>query len=108
MTDLSNIKVGNKVFVYDRYNGKALRVVESITPKGFIKVGGRLYRKDGFERGSAGWAFSSITIATEEEILAFRVKAYQLKVKKQLNELEDITYEQAIEIAKIMNWDLPE
>jgi hypothetical protein len=51
MQTCENLKVGDSVFINSRW-GRSLYQVEKITPKGFIKVAGELYTKEGFQRRS--------------------------------------------------------
>jgi len=57
--DTSNIKVGDTVYIRSRYGWNGAQswsaVVDKITPSGLIKVGGRLFRKDGSERKDGGF-----------------------------------------------------
>lgn len=101
MQKCENLKVGDSVFVNSAY-GLALCKVEKITPKGFIKVAGNLYTKDGLQRGSGGWYYTSIRPASDEEIKAFRKEKFVHDVIKKLRSVTNIQYEQAVAINRIL------
>lgn len=68
MENLEDIKVGDKVILYRRFQNRTVCKVERLT-KNFIIVEGRKYRKkDGFEAGDCGIYVSSILRATEQMI----------------------------------------
>lgn len=68
MKNLEDIKVGDKVILYRRFQDRTVCKVERLT-KNFIIVEGRKYRKnDGFETGDCGIYVSSIGRATEQMI----------------------------------------
>jgi len=101
---IRELKVGDKVIVSrGGYNTSCyIDVVDRITPKGFIGVGGFLFRETGRLRGEGKrW----ITQATEEAL-------EKIKQEKELGKCIDImndivknrrklTYEQAVEISRI-------
>mgnify|MGYP007117050724 CR=1 FL=1 len=65
MENLEDIKVGDKVILYSRFQDRTVCKVDRLT-KNFIIVEGRKYRKkDGFEAGDCGFYASSIERATE-------------------------------------------
>lgn len=100
MNQLSNAKVGDKVIICGRFNDESVGVIEKITPKGYLKVGGCLYYKNGSER-STGWNTSHIKLATDEEIEKIEKRSFCRKVLNKLHALKDISYEQAILIENI-------
>lgn len=68
MENLEDIKVGDKVILYRRFQDRTVCKVERLT-KNFIIVEGRKFRKkDGFESGDCGIYVSSIGRATEQVI----------------------------------------
>lgn len=68
MENLEDIKVGDKVILYSRFQDRTVCKVERLT-KNFIIVEGRKFRKkDGFEAGDCGIYVSSIGRATEQMI----------------------------------------
>lgn len=74
MENLEDIKVGDKVILYRKFENKLVCKVERLT-KNFIIVKGRKYRKkDGFEAGDCGIYISSICRATEEEVAEIEEK----------------------------------
>ena len=101
MARCENLKAGDKVFVW--YTGSCrLDVVEKITPKGFIKVSGSLFTKDGLERGGSGWYHTSIEPATEEKIAEYNRERFIRATIKRMREIPKISYEQAVQINEIL------
>ena len=100
MQRCENLKVGDNVFVNSAY-GLALCKVEKITPKGFVKVAGKLYTKDGVMRGGE-WNWSTIRPASDEEIAEFRKKKFVADVVKKLRSVSNLQYEQAVAINRIL------
>lgn len=101
MEKCENLKVGDIVFVTGRF-GRSLHQVEKITPKGFIKVAGTLYTKDGYQRGSDGWTFTSIHPASAEEIEQFKKEKFIAAVVRKLHSVSELQYEQAVEINNLL------
>lgn len=106
MPKCENLKVGDSVFVNSAY-GFALCKVEKITPKGFIKVAGKLYTKDGVNRSSS-WDWSTIRPASAEEIEQFRKEKFIADVIKKLRSVTKLQYEQAVEVNRILFEDRKE
>ena len=101
MEKCENLKAGDKVFVW--YTGSCqLDVVEKITPKGFIKVNGSLFTKDGLERGGSVWYHASIEPATEEKIAEYNRERFIRATIKRMREISKISYEQAVQINEIL------
>ena len=68
MENLEDIKIGDKVILYRRFQDRTVCKVERLT-KNFIIVEGHKYRKkDGFEAGDCEIYVSSIGRATEQVI----------------------------------------
>lgn len=68
MENLEDIKVGDKVILYRKFQNNVVSEVERLT-KNYVIVDGRKFRKkDGFEPGNVGFYSSSISRATEEMI----------------------------------------
>ena len=68
MKNLEDIKVGDKVILYRKFQNRTVCKVDRLT-KNFIIVEGRKFRKkDGFEAGDCGIYVSSIGRATEQMI----------------------------------------
>ena len=102
MERCENLKAGDKVFVW--HSGSCrLDFVENVTPKGFIKVSGTLFTKDGFARGSSVWYRTSIEPATEEMIAEYNKEKFIRATIKQMRETLEISYDQALKIRKILN-----
>lgn len=97
-----NVEVGDKVIIHGLRGRKSIAVVEKITPKGFIRVSGVLYNTNGFIRGSDIWNIQYITKATVEEVYEVEHNNYRKRILNKLQSLQDITYEQAVEINKIL------
>lgn len=95
------LKPGDYVFVSYR-SGRTLHQVESITPKGFIKVAGTLYTKDGYQRGGDTWSRSNIYPASDEEIEKFNKSKFVADVVRKLRNISSISYEQAVAINSIL------
>ena len=100
MNQLSNAKVGDKVIIRGHFCDEEVGVIEKITPKGYLKVGGCLYYTNGVERAT-GWYTSNIKLATDEEIEKIEKRSFCRKVLNKLHALKDISYEQAVLIENI-------
>lgn len=102
MSHYENLKPGDKVVVYSR-NLKEVAEVEKITPSGFIKVAGVLYRKDGSQRGfSDPWYRTSIRPASDAEIEQLQKERFVSEVRSKLWHIESLSYEQAIAVYEIL------
>lgn len=97
-----NVKAGDKVIYTSRFGGDKVAVVEKITPKGFIKVNGTLFTEYGINKGSDVWSRSYIRQATPELIQQVEQINFRNYVLNNLHSLKNITYEQAVEINKIL------
>lgn len=102
MEPYMGLKAGDKVFVF-YYTDKTLSVVERITPKGFVKVKGILYDRNGIQRGGSEWHKSRIEPATEEMLLEYTREELVRATIKKMREVTKITYEQAVSINAILN-----
>jgi hypothetical protein len=80
-----------------------LKKVEKITPKGYIKVGGILFNKDGSERGGDVWNKYFISEATPERIKEFQEKLIINKAIKIMRAKTEITLEQAYKIIELLD-----
>lgn len=96
------MKVGDEVIGLNGFGHSHIYTVEAITPKGFIKVNGHLYHKDGSQRGSDGWYENTIYAVTPEEAQAIKRKNFIMSVVAKMHTIVDISYEQALEISKIL------
>ena len=73
------------MFLSSVRGGRLLRQVEKITPTGFIKVDGTLYRKDGSQRvGGDVWTSSHIYPASSQEIEQFQKERFVAAVVRKL------------------------
>lgn len=95
------LKPGDYVFVSHR-NVRTLKKVESITPKGFIRVAGTLYTKDGRQRGGDTWSRSNIYPASDEEIEKYKKSRFVTDVVRKLSNISSLTYEQAVVINNML------
>lgn len=101
MKSCENLKVGDAVFVSGNF-GCILHKVEKITPKGFIKVNGALYTKDGYERGGDVWCRTNITPASQDEIETYYKKRFIGEVMNKLRSVKKLNYEQAVAVNSIL------
>ena len=101
-----DLKVGDKVIISSRQS-RSVGTVEKVTPGGRYRVKNHLYNNDGTERISARDVYygggSFITAATEDDIKSIRESIYTKKVLNTLHDLSDITFEQAVQINKILS-----
>lgn len=68
MENLEDIKVGDKVILYCKFQGRTVCKVERLTKNFIIVEGCKFRKKDGFEAGDCGIYVSSIGRATEQMI----------------------------------------
>ena len=98
-----NIKVGDKVIV-DSWNRSAkIACVQHITSTGLLKVNNRLYYRDGRQRSSDPFHISTIREFTEEEYEIIMQSNYIRETMNKLQNLNELSYLQAVEINKILN-----
>ena len=81
MNKYSNLQVGDKVIVYDKYDNKKIGVVKRVT-KTLVVVDNIKYRKsNGFEYGVSSYILSRrIEIPKDEE----QIKAIELEYRKRI------------------------
>ncbi len=81
MNKYSNLQVGDKVIVYDKYDNKKIDVVKRVT-KTLVVVNNIRYRKsNGFEYGASSYILSRrIEIPKDEE----QIKAIELEYRKRI------------------------
>lgn len=98
---LTDLKAGDYVFV-----DKTLTKVHHVTPTGIIVVDGIKYDpKTGYSKGTDGWNFSCLYEATDDKVKEYNQQRFKKAVLHKLaNNLNTITYEQCVEIAKICGW----
>ena len=108
---LKQLKPGDDVVIRDwkwGENSYTNAKVEKITPTGFIRVEGALYKpKDGMSRSGGSELLNptdenTIKLLKEHTEKTF-VRQTMYKIRNTSN--ENITYEQAVEIRKIMGWE---
>lgn len=103
---LENAKIGDKVIVSGRWHEPFIATIENITPKGFFRVGGDLYNKDGFRRTSDRWDTKRIRLVPTEELeeveLKMKETAFVKAVIKKCHNLSTLTYEEAKVINDIL------
>lgn len=97
---VKRLKVGDAVIVQTDSLDRVMRV-ERITPTGRIVVGGTTFTPDGWLYGSGYWS-ASLCEATPEAIDSIRKNKKITSVFKLIKDTKSITYEQAIEIEKIL------
>lgn len=104
---MENLRVGDKVVYCDRFGEEICEVVR-ITPTGRIRVSGHeniQFDKYGLKMGSDRGYPASIKQANQQEIE--KIQQYQVKIKAykkmQITRFDDITYEQAVKILKILD-----
>lgn len=97
-----DLKAGDKVLISAQYS-KSIGVVEKITPAGNIRLkNGELYSPDGNLKTKDIWNVPYIRPLTpemEEEIQKDSVKAKALRI---MHKTTSLTYEQAVEVLKIL------
>lgn len=104
---LSKLKEGDRVVVYSwgwANSSYEESVVEKITPKGFIKVNGSLFNpNDGYSRGDGGACLKDPNNdKVIEKVNEHRKNMFIHKILVDMWETRKITYEQAIEIDRIL------
>lgn len=62
-------------------SGRTLHRVEHVTKGGLPRVSGKLYRKDGRERGAQGWHSYRITPASPEDIVAVKAENRSVELR---------------------------
>lgn len=95
------VKKGDKVILYTFF-GKSVEVVEKITPKGYIRVNGMLFNADGTQRTSDVWQRNSITEYSQELADEISKESTIRKALKLAHDVSILSYEQAVEIIKIL------
>ena len=69
MTDLSNVKAGDKLYVRGGYSDVGrIVVVDRVTPSGRVTAGRRTFNADGRLRGGDTWTRTRAEVATQEHI----------------------------------------
>lgn len=104
MNDFRNLKKGDKVIVcyFSLFGPKdeKVAVVERITPTGLIRVDGRLYRPNtGTCRNNDNY---SLTAYSEEKGIRIMQENTVSDMLAKLHQLEQLSYEQAVQIDKIL------
>lgn len=108
---LKQLKAGDDVVVHAwDWSGSSycMGKVEKITPTGLIRVDGILYTpQDGYSRSRG-----SVILDPSDEDVENRLKTYSQKsiIRETMYKMrninyEKVTYEQAVEIRKIMGWE---
>lgn len=108
---LKQLKAGDDV-VIGTWNwvssGYTNAKVEKITPTGFIRVEGALYKpKDGMSRSGGSKLLNPTDENTIKLLKEYTEKTFvkQTMYKIRNTNYNDVTYEQAVEIRKIMGWE---
>ena len=98
---IKNLKVGDKVILTAQFKEPRIAEVEEITPKGFVKVYGMLFNKNGSQRTSS-WYTSHITECTEEREEELRQRAVIGNARDLMSRCSFLSYEQAVKIIEIL------
>ena len=85
MKELKDLKVDDYVILRTNID-VSLRKIQAITPKGFIKVSGRLFNQSGIERTSDIWNVSYISVPDENDIKCFINKQKILILKTDIQQ----------------------
>lgn len=98
-----DVKVGDRVLVYGRWN-KSLHTVEKITPKGNIRISnGTLYDIRGSEKTKDAWNRTTIVPLTPELENELRKEVLVNKTIEVMHTIQTITYDQAIKVREILD-----
>jgi len=106
MKDLSTAKVGDHVKV-DTFRGSSLQKIVEITKGGNIRLdksGNTLFTKNGNVRGSGTWNTTKAYLLDENEVMHYKKLIFTDKISQKIKGCR-LTYEQAVEIARIMCWE---
>jgi hypothetical protein len=105
--ELKDLKAGDKVVVnYGYYANRAVKEIEKVTPAGFIKVDGDLYTLSGSMRGGKWGNRKHIRVATTELIQEIADENLIKNTLWYINNLKNLTVEQARAIAAILTEDV--
>lgn len=97
-----NVKVGDKVIVQGRYNTCIEEVVKVTPTKCFRTSGDGYFNRDGFDkRGDVFWT-DIVFLYDEEFAQQLSNEEFRHRVLYGLNNLKEITFEQACEVNKIL------
>lgn len=99
---IGKLKVGDLVIVSFGYNSDRIERVERITKSGRIIVGGRTFKPDGWQYGGGSYYYSQIREATEECVNQIHEDDFKKKVLMRMRGTNVISYEQAVEIERIL------
>ena len=104
---LSSLKAGDKVVVCIwRWTSTSYRekIVEKITPKGFIKVDDTLYYpKDGYARGGGSKILCPDDEDVRKKLESYQKESFVKNVLYKMRNVSIITLDQAIRINRILN-----
>ncbi len=108
---LSNLKVGDKVFLRETYWGiysyKEVGYVDHILSTGEVCVNGIKFKKGktSFNSDNPLEFYAYIEECTEQDYVEYMQQRYAEHIEARLQNLsEPLTYEQAQAIARIMGW----
>jgi len=98
---IKNLKVGDEVIVVSRGCGGTERIskIDRITPKGFLSIGGDLFKLNGNLRGQS-WKW--LREPTKENKLKIQQRGTIRKCFQTMDKVVDVTYEQAVKILEIL------
>lgn len=108
MSNLSNLKVGDKVIVRGTRTDDAVGEVVKITPSGLIDVKRygyvTRYNQDGYERGGSAWFSTRIIPATDDELRRVYADIDRRKLANDISNTKwnDISYERLCIIKDVL------
>lgn len=108
---LKRLKVGDEVIYHAWGLGShyALAKVERITPTGFIRVNGTLFKPDtGYAINCGACIRDPNEDKAMEALKEYNKAVFVSKTMRRIRNtnMSNVTYEQAVEIVKIMGWEV--
>lgn len=107
---LRQLKVGDEVIYHSWGFGDPyiLLKVDKITPTGFIRVNETLFRpNDGYARSGCACILDPNNQESAQRLKEYNNHVFVYKTMQKLGatNADNVTYDQAVEIAKIMGWE---
>lgn len=97
-----NVKVGDKVIVQERYRTDIEEVVKVTPTKCFRTSGDGYFASDGLDKRRDAFWYDEVFLYDEEFEQQLNNENFRRRVLYGLNDLKDITFEQAEEVNKIL------
>lgn len=99
--------VGKKVLITYASGKRKITTIKGVTPGGFLRIDGSLWRTDGSLRGSSGFHQSKFKVITEEQEKVykkvFRVNNIKRLILEELpTKINDINEDELFVIAEIL------